>query len=583
LSKGWRLVWAVARRRRLTLVVGLSALLAVDLLQLVVPRVIKHAVDELTTGRALAADMLTYAAIALALALGMAGLRMLWRPLIFGYSRMVERDLRQYIFDHIQSLHLGYLDDNPPGQLMARATNDLINVRMAVGMGMVAALDGIALATAAMGFMLYISPSLTLLAVLPMPAIVIITRVISRRLHRQFDRVQESFSNLTELAREALSGIRTVKAFATTSREIGRLEVSGREYVDLNVRLAKYLAFFFPITIMFTNLSLATILGLGGPFTVLGRITTGDFVAFTAYLGLLTWPMMALGWVVNLMQQARASMERIDQVLDTDPAITDPEQPANLPAGRLLDIEAKDLTFRYPGQETPALDRVSLSVPAGGTVALVGRIGCGKTTLLKLLARLYEPPSGTLLVGGVDVNLLAQAELRAKVVQVPQEALLFSDTVRANLVLGRPQAGEDEIWRALTAAHLDQEIRELPEGLDSRLGEGGKTLSGGQRQRLALARALILNPPVLVLDDPLSAVDTETEAAILNSLAALRHERTTLLVSHRLASIAFASRIYLLEKGRVIESGSHQELIQAGGGYQKLFAEQALLAQVERE
>lgn len=580
MSKGWKLVRGVARRRRLALAVGFSALLAVDLLQLLVPRVIKHAVDELTLGRALASDMLFYAGMVLALALSMAALRMLWRPLVIGYSRLVERDLRQAIFDHLQSLHLGYLDENPPGQLMARATNDLGNVRMAVGIGLVAAVDGIALAMAAVGFMFYISPTLTLLAVLPMPVIVAVTRVMSRRLHHRYEQVQESFSGITELVREALAGIRTVKAFAAGPREDGRLAVAGRGYVDLNISLAKLLAVFFPITVMFTNLSLATVLGVGGPFAVLGRITTGDFVAFTAYLGLLTWPMMALGWVVNLMQQARASMDRIDQVLSAEPAITDPPQPRSLPRGEPLGIEARRLTFSYPGQDRPALQDVSLTVPPGATAAVVGRIGCGKSTLLKLLGRLYEPPAGALLVGGVDVNELRQAELRANVVQVPQEALLFSDTVRANLTLGRPEADERDLWWALAAAHLERDIRDLPEGLDSRLGEGGKTLSGGQRQRLALARALILDPPVLVLDDPLSAVDTETEAAILASLSELRQGRTTLLVSHRLASIAFASQIYLLDRGRVAESGTHAELIQAGGIYQNLFTEQALLAEV---
>lgn len=582
MSPGWRLVRQIAARSRLALAVGLVTLLAVDLGQLVVPRFIKYAVDDLTTGRATPHTLLLQAGGIVGLGFAIAALRMVWRPLLLGFSRRVERDLRLRIFDHVQSLHVGYLDQHPPGEIMARATNDLNSIRMASGIGLVAAADGILLSSAAVGFMLYISPLLTLLAVLPMPVIMIITRIISRRLHRRFQQTQASFSAMTELVREALAGIRLVKAFGLAGREERRLETAAQRHLVLNMSLARLMGLLFPLTVLVTNLSLAAVLGVGGPLTVLGEITAGDFVAFTAYLALLTWPMMALGWVISLSQQARSGMERIDQILLAQPAITDPDRPRPLPRAEALGIEARDLSFTYPGAEAPALRGVNLTIAAGRTTALAGRVGSGKSTLLALLGRLYDPPPGSLLVGGVDVRQVRQAELRAALVQVPQDAFLFSATVRENLTLGNPAADDQALWAALAAARLDQDVAALDQGLDSELGERAHTLSGGQRQRLSLARALLLDPPVLILDDPLSAVDTETEAAILANLAELRAGRTTLLVSHRLASVAFAQRIYVLDRGRVVESGSHQELVSAGGLYQALFAEQELLAQLTR-
>jgi ATP-binding cassette subfamily B protein len=571
----------LARQSRWAIAGGLAALLGVDLLQLYVPRLVKFAVDDLTLGRATGSTLAGQGLAVLGLALGMGLLRLTWRPLIMGFSRRVELDLRGRIFAHLQRLHLGWYASHPPGEIMSKATNDLNNIRMATGIGLVAALDGVVLGLTAVGFMLYISPLLTLLALAPMPLIVALTRLQTKKLHRNYTEVQESFSTLTEQAREALAAIGLVKAYALTERQIARLEASGRGYLTLNLTLARTLALFFPLMTFVTALSLAIVLGGGGAMAVLGRITPGDFVAFASYLGILTWPMMALGWVVSLIQRAGASLARVEEVLSTAPAITDPAAPRPLPAGRPLGLAIKGLTFAYPGSEEPALTGVDLEIPAGGTTAIVGRVGCGKSTLLHLLGRLHDPPPGTVFLGGVDVRELAQAELRAAVVQVPQEAFVFSATLRSNLVMGAPQAEDDALWRALTAAELAEEARALPQGLDTLLGERGHTLSGGQRQRLCLARALLLEPEVLVLDDPLSAVDTETEGRILANLARLRAGRTTLMVSHRLASVAFCSLIHVMERGRVVQRGGHQELLAAGGIYASLFSEQALMAELE--
>lgn len=570
----------LARQRVRGLLVGFVALILVDVCQLYVPLLIKFAVDDLTYGRADASTLLAIAAGIMALAAAMALLRMIWRPLLMGFSRRVERDLRQRMFDHLQIMHTGYLSEKSPGELMARSSSDLNNIRMATGIGLVAAVDGTLMALAAIGFMIYISPLLALLAILPMPAIVVLTRRQSRVFHRRFTRVQETFAAMTEQVREVMSGVRLIKAYALAGQEQERLDTVARGYLKHNMALAKVMALFFPLMLFFTNLSLAVVLGFGGPLTVFGQISAGDFVAFTAYLGMLTWPMMALGWVVSLIQRARTSLERVGEVLSAEPAIKDPLHPKHLPAVSRLGIEAKDLSFSYPGAAKPALKGVSLRARAGQLTAIVGRIGSGKTTLLNLLGRLEEPPAGALLVEGVDVRELAQAELRGHLAQVPQEAFLFSATVAGNLALGRPDASQEEMWAALEAAELAQEVRALPQGLETELGERAHTLSGGQRQRLCLARALLVDPQVLALDDPLSAVDTETEGRILANLARLRSGRTTIVVSHRLASVAFAAGIYVLDDGCLVEEGTHAQLIAAAGLYHDLFAEQALLAEL---
>lgn len=579
-NQGLILILGLARQRAAGLVLGVIALIAVGLLQLLVPRIIKLAVDELSLGRASASDLLHLSGLVLVLALSMALLRFLWRPLLMGFARAAERDLRVEIFTHLQKMHLAYFDDNPPGEIMARATNDLNNIRMAAGMGLVAALDGLFLGAASIGFMIYISPLLTALALLPMPLIVILTRLMSNRLHKGYMRSQEVFAGMTELVREGMSSIRLVKTYGLEERQINRLDETAQKYRAANMHLARLLGRFFPLMVFITNLSLAVVLGLGGPLTIWGSISPGDFVAFAAYLTLLTWPMMAMGWVVSLIQRAWSSLKRVDQILSSQPAITDIAHPSEIPPAP-LGLEVKDLHFAYAkGREV--LSGLSFSAPAGKATALVGRIGCGKSTVLSLLGRLFDPPAGAVLVGGVDVLQTARSELRQRVVQVPQEAFLFSTSVRDNLCLGLDGGpSEEKLWQVLQAAGLDKEIRELPQGLDSPLEEGGHNLSGGQRQRLALARALLHEPDILVLDDPLSAVDTQTEKLILANLQSLRAGRTTLLVSHRLASVTSASRIHVLDQGRVVQSGDHQTLMAQEGLYRRLFAEQSLLAELE--
>lgn len=577
------LIRELARRRLWRLALGFAALVGVDLLQLYVPRLMKLAVDGLTRGEATGAFLLHIALLVVALSAGMGLLRLVWRPLLLGFSRHVETELRGKLYAHLQGMHLGYFNDNPPGELMARATNDLNNIRMASGMGLVAGVDGVVMGLCALGFMAYISPVLTALAVLPLPLIVVVTRLQTKKMHRGYLDVQESFSAMTELVREGLSGIRLIKAYGLLGRELARLATAGRGHLDMNMSLARLLGFFFPLMVLFTNLSLAVVMGVGGPLAVFGRITAGDYVAFSVYLGMLAWPMMALGWVVSLMQRAKGSLGRVDAVLSRQPLVVEHPSPRRRTASGPPELTVRGLSFSHPGAMAPALHDVNLTVPAGGSCALVGPIASGKTTLTSLVTRLIEPPPGTVLLDGVDVRELALADLRRTVLAVPQEAFVFSATLRRNLSLGQEGFDDEAMWRALTAADLDGDVRGLEDGLDTMLGEQGASLSGGQRQRLALARALLRDPPFLILDDPLAAVDTETEKRIISRLAGLRSGRTTLMVSHRLGSVAFADCIHVLERGRLVQSGCHRELMEREGLYRELFAEQALMAELEGE
>ncbi len=565
---------------RWAILIGLLSLLLVDFLQLLIPQVIRRAVDLLTQKQATLPGLLRLGAAIVTIALLMAGFRYLWRLLIFGYSRNVEQGLRNRMYAHLQTLSPSFYLRNRTGDLMARAVNDINAVRMATGMGLVALTDGLVLGLAAIGFMLSINVRLTLIALIPMPIIVGLTALLTRRMSSGFESVQARFAELTERVREAFSGIRVIKSFHRQAWAEERVAQEGRRYVSENMKLARTLAFFFPMMAVVTNAGLAIVIWLGGRLTILGQITTGDFVAFTSYLNLLTWPMMAMGWVTNLIQRGSASMRRINRILEEPAEIRSPATPAQPgpPAG---DIEVRGLSFRYPGQSEDVLRGVSFGLRPGETVALVGRVGSGKSTLLQALPRLWDVPPGTVFIGGRDICSVPLPELRQAIGFVTQESFLFSDTVRNNVLFGRPDIREQDLEASLKAAGIWEEIRELESGLDTLLGERGITLSGGQRQRLTLARALLCDPPILILDDPLSMVDTRTEAAILDHLLRVRRQRCNLIVSHRVSTISRADRILVLDGGRLIEQGSHRELLERGGTYARLYQRQLLLQELE--
>jgi ATP-binding cassette subfamily B protein len=566
---------------RTALMLGLSSLLAVDFLQLFIPRIIKNSIDALTIGQASSALLLKYALIIVGIAIAMAIFRYIWRYLVFGHSRKVEEALRNRMYNHLQTLPLSFYWRTKTGDLMARAVNDIDAVRMAAGMGLVALTDGVVLGLATIGFMLYIDIRLTLVSLVPTPFIVYFTLFITRRMGREFRQVQQTFSGLTESVREALAGIRVIKAYNRQPWEYSRVKDQGETYIKNNLDLARTLALFFPMMTLFTNLGLAVVIWIGGRLTIMGDITTGDFVAFISYLNLLTWPMMALGWVANLIQRASASMRRINGILDEVPEITNQVTDPYRVVIR-GEIYLKNLTFYYPEQRDPALKDIDLTIDAGQTVAIVGGVGSGKSTLLQAIPRLVETERGMVQIDGIPIHDIDLKNLRESIGFVTQETRIFSDTILKNIVFGRQGIGKDLIENALEVSQLIVDIDSFPKGIHSPLGEKGITLSGGQRQRLTIARALISNPPILILDDSLSQVDTRTEATILNSILEMRQGKTNIIVSHRPSTIRRADIIYVFKAGRLVEGGDHTTLLAARQEYTRLYEREQLSEELER-
>ena len=560
---------------RIALIIGLSSLLFVDTLQLFIPRIIKKAIDSLTIGQASSGLLLKYALIIVGIAITMAIFRYIWRYLVFGHSRKVEEALRNRIYKHLQALSLSFYWKSKTGDLMARAVHDIDAVRMATGMGLVALTDGVVLGLATIGFMLYIDIKLTLISLFPTPFIVYFTLIITRRMGRRFGRVQQTFAELTESVREALAGIRVIKAYNRQPWGYSRVKDNGETYISNNLDLAKTLAIFFPMMTLFTNLGLAVVIWIGGRLTILGNITTGDFVAFISYLNLLTWPMMALGWVTNLIQRGSASMRRINGILDEVPEITN--QTTNPFRGVIRgEICLKSLTFYYPQEKDPALKDIDIRIEAGQTIAIVGGVGSGKSTLLQIIPRLVETERGMVQIDEIPIHDIDLKNLRGSIGFVTQEAHIFSDTILNNIIFGRQGVGKDLMRNVLEISQLAVDINSFPNGINSILGEKGITLSGGQRQRLTIARALISNPPILILDDALSQVDTRTEANILNSILEMRDGKTNIIVSHRLSTIRRADIIFVLKAGKLVEVGDHAALLVARKEYTRLYERQQL-------
>jgi len=572
--KDLRAFWDIVRKHRNWVALGLLAFLVVDGLQLFIPRVIKMGVDDLTL-RGSGANLPRYFFYILVIAVAIAVLRFAARYLLLGTSWKMAEELRNRIYKHILSLHPTFYHDRKPGDVIAHVINDVRAVRFAVGMGFVALSHTIVLGFASVAFMVYIDLKLTLITILPMPFLTATTWFFSRRLYQRFGRVQEAVSHLTERVREGLSGIRVIKAYSQMARQTSALERVGEEFVQKNLDLARVWALVFPSMLFFTNISMILLLNWGGRQTIFMAITPGDFVAFVNYLVLLTWPMMALGWIINLVQRGRASLGRINAILATQPSIRD-KTPATSPEKTVKgNIRIERLSFAYNGGP-PALQDVNVYAEAGSKIAIVGRTGAGKTTLCNLLPRLLDPPAAKIFIDDVDIHNIPLEVLRGCISYIPQQAFLFSGSVRENLLFSRPQATDEQLEKVLRTAGLHEEVASFPDGLDTIVGEKGIMLSGGQRQRLCLARTLLRDTPIYILDDPLSAVDKAKEVAILQSLKDAFKGRTIVMVSHRIASLMDAGVIYVLDRGRVIEVGTHEELVRRDGLYNELYQLQGL-------
>jgi ATP-binding cassette subfamily B multidrug efflux pump len=571
-DKPWqavRLVLPFFRQYRLQLLVGLLSLLAVNGLQLVIPRIIKHAIDGLRNEGASSEALRHYGIMIIGLALGIGVFRFGWRYMILGFSRHLEKDLRNWLFSHLLTLDRVFFQRRTTGEIMALATNDLAAVQLAGGMGLVAFADAMVLSLAALAFMAYIHPGLTLIAIVPMPILALLTRFLSWRLHRYFKKVQEQFSRITQFVRTSINSIRMIKAYTMEKNQTERFDIMGREYVQDNLRLAKVQGTLFPVSGLIANISMLLVLLFGGRLTIQGSITIGDFVAFISYLFMLTWPMMALGWVTNLFQRGVTSLQRIQNVLDEQPVITSPSQPVPI-AKKINSIAIKNLTFTYADQKEPILQNVSLEIH-WGILGIVGRTGSGKTTLSHVLARLYPVEQGTLFWNDIDVNKLDLGEVRRKIALVPQDVTVFSDTVRDNITMGKPGAGKEEIEAVARAAAIHNEILSLPKGYDTRIGERGVKLSGGQRQRIALARALLSDRQILLIDDGLSAVDIETEHQIIGAMQPFIRKRICIIVSHRLAPLSQADQLIVMDRGKIVARGGHEQLLQKNRFYATIY------------
>ena len=564
------------KENRHLIFLGLVCLIVVDFLQLFIPRIIKWTVDALTAGSADPAVLMRYALYIIAIAVIMGIFRYLWRYCLIGTSRRVEEGLRNKLFSHLQTLSSSYFAKAKTGDLMAHATNDIQNIRMATGMGLVALTDAIVLGIAAIGFMAYINITLTILVLLPMPLIVLGTRFFGKKLYARYQGVQASFSNLTEAVRERFAGIRIIKAFGMEKEEAAFIETVSEDYIKKNVLLVKIIGSFFPMMLFLANSSLAALLYFGGRKTVVGVITAGDFVAFISYLGLLTWPMMAIGWVANLIHRGRASLDRINKILETKPAISD--SGCNKLSEKYGPLTKTDLSFEnvsfvynHDNKNTPVLSNIDIKLKRGNALGIVGPPGSGKTTLVSLIPRLFDVTSGNISIAGHNIRNMLLSDLRQQISFMPQEPFLFSGTILDNILLGKKNIKNADLIKAVKRACLHDTINSFKNGFKTIVGERGIMLSGGQKQRIALARAFLKNRSILILDDPISQVDMETGNSIVNSIKSMSKDMLVIIVSHRLSALSFADNIIVLDNGCITEIGNHFALMEKNGYYAKTY------------
>ncbi len=495
--------------------------------------------------------------------------RLGWRFFIHGSSRRIETELRARLYAHLLTLPSSYYQRVKTGDLMARATNDMNAIRMAVGMALVAFFDGLFMTVAILSILISQNPRLALLTVIPLPIITISMVILGGRIGRLFRSVQEGFSAMSDQAQEAFSGIRVIKAFVKEAYFLRRFADANDAYQSRNMKLVRIWGIFFPLVGFLSGLTLLMLLWFGGRSLIAGEISTGNFVTILSYLQMLIWPMMGAGFTINMLQRGAASLGRINAVLDTAPSIISPPGAVTRPiAGH---VEIRNVTHRFPDSGRAALHNVSVSVARGSMLGVLGRTGSGKSTLISLLPRLLDPPPGTVFIDGTDVREYDLDTLRRGFAVVPQSAFLFSASIAENIRFGRPDANDEEVERVGTTAAIDTDIADFPDRWDTIVGERGVTLSGGQRQRIALARALLVDAEVLILDDALSAVDSDTEERILTALETLRRGRTTVVVSNRVSTLAGSDLIIVLEEGEIVQRGTHFSLIEEPGFYREIY------------